>query len=137
MEPDWDEVTASGNSASARVLVVDDSSAFLDAAAALVSAAPSLRLVGVAASGEDALELLPELKPDLVLLDIHMPRMDGVETARIIRTDRPEAVVVLVSAEPAGFEAAGRAAGAVAVLDKRRLAPGTLEELWAEHRREP
>lgn len=121
----------------ARVLAVDDSPAFVHAAASLVSAAPSLRLVGAAASGDDAMELLTELKPDLVLLDVHMPGLDGVETARLIRDERPEAVVVLVSADPAGFETAGRAAGAVAVLDKRRLSSSMLEELWSKHRPEP
>jgi DNA-binding NarL/FixJ family response regulator len=118
----------------ARVLVVDDSPVFLDAAASIVLATPSLDLVGVAASGARAIELLPELKPDLVLLDIHMPDLDGIETAAVIRAEQPDAVVVLVSAQPEGFEASGRAAGAKAVLAKRGLCPATLEALWAQHR---
>ena len=120
----------------ARVLVVDDSSAFRDVATSLVSAAPSLRLVGLAASGAEAIELLPQLKPDLVLLDFRMPGMDGIETARIVRQERPDALVVLVSAVVADLEPAARAAGAAAVLGKHELCPDTLEALWAEHGRD-
>ena len=117
-----------------RVLVVDDSALFRRTVASLVSAARELRLVGVAASGEEAIELLPDVRPDLVLLDIHMPGLDGVETARIIRQQRPESVVALISAEPAGFEPAARSAGVAALLNKADVCPGTLEELWLKHR---
>ena len=125
---------AARNGRRARVLVVDDSPVFVDAASCIVLASSSLHLVGVAASGARAIELLPELKPDLVLLDVHMPDMDGIETAAIITAERPEVVVVLVSAEPEGFEASGLAVGAKAVLAKRGLCPSTLEALWSQHR---
>ena len=117
-----------------RVLVVDDSELFRSTAVSVVAAASKLRLVGQAASGEEALELLTDVKPDLVLLDIHMPGLNGVETARIIREQRPETVVALISAEPAGFEAAARSAGVAALLNKADLFPGTLDELWLKHR---
>jgi CheY-like chemotaxis protein len=65
-----------------------------------------------------------------------MPGIDGAETARIIRRERPEAVVVLVSAEVAGLESAGRSAGAVAVVAKHELCLDSLEALWSEHRRD-
>jgi len=117
-----------------RVLVVDDNELFRSTAVSLVSAARELRLVGQAASGEEALELLTDVKPDLVLLDIHMPGLDGVETARIIREQRPETVVALISAEPAGFEAAARSAGVAALLNKADVRPRTLDELRLEHR---
>jgi len=118
------------------VLVVDDSPVFLEVAASLVSAAPSLRLIGVAPSGADAIEVLPKLRPDFVLVDFNMPGIDGAETAAVIGKECPEAVVVIISAEPAGLEFAARASGAVAVLDKRGLGPGVLEALWAKHRPE-
>lgn len=117
----------------ARVLVVDDSEIFLRAAASIVSAVDGLHLVGTATSGEEAIRLLPQLKPDLVLLDIHMSGLDGNETARIIRRNEPRTVVVLVSCEPTGASEAARAAGAVALLDKRNLVPSTLQALWLEH----
>jgi two-component system, chemotaxis family, protein-glutamate methylesterase/glutaminase len=116
------------------VLAVDDSEIFLRVANSVVSSTTGLRLVGTATSGEEAIRLLPELKPDLVLLDIHMPGLDGFETARIIARESPETVIVLVSAEPAGLEADSEAAGAVALLDKVGLGPGLLDELWLKHR---
>jgi two-component system chemotaxis response regulator CheB len=116
------------------VLVVDDSEIFLRVADSVVSATTSLRLVGTAASGEEAVELLPDLQPDLVLLDIHMPGLDGFETARIMARESPRTVVVLVSAEPDGLETQAESAGAVALLDKVGLLPSALDDLWSKHR---
>ena len=118
----------------ARVLVVDDSAVFLHAARSLVSAAGQLRLAGSAASGREALRLLPQLKPDLVLLDIHMPGLDGIETARVIHRHDPKILIVLISLEPEGFTDSARSAGAVALLDKADLRPATLDALWLKHR---
>jgi len=117
----------------ARVLAVDDSEIFLRVADSVVSATTALRLVGTATSGEEALRLLPDLQPDLVMLDIHMPGIDGFETARQIRGESPQTVVVLVSAEPSGLEAAADSAGAVALVDKVDLGPELIDELWLEH----
>lgn len=116
-----------------RVLVVDDSEAVLNTVAPLVSAARELRLAGTATSGEEAIRLLPRLKPDLVLLDVHMPGLNGVETARVIRRRSPQTVVVLFSAEPAGLAGVAQSAGAVALLGKADLRSGTLDELWLKH----
>jgi CheY-like chemotaxis protein len=117
----------------ARVLAVDDSEIFLGVADSVVGATTWLRLVGTATSGEEALRLLPELQPDLVLLDIHMPGIDGLETSRIIRRESPQTVVVLVSAEPSGLEAAAESAGAVAILDKVDLGPELIDQLWLKN----
>jgi CheY-like chemotaxis protein len=117
----------------ARVLVVDDSEVFQQVGASLVSEAQALRLVGVAASGEEALELLPELKPDLVLLDVQMPGLGGLETARIIGRESPETVVILVSADPGSIAADAPSTGAAAFLSKSDLSPRTLDELWRKH----
>jgi CheY-like chemotaxis protein len=118
----------------ARVLAVDDSEIFLGVAASIVGATTELRLVGTASSGEEAVRILPDVHPDLVLLDIHMPGMDGFETAVIIRDRSPQTVIVFVSAEPNGLEAAADAAGAVAVLDKVKLDARVLDDLWLKHR---
>lgn len=117
----------------ARVLAVDDSETFLSVADSVVSSSAGLCLVGTAASGEEAIRLLADLRPDLVLLDVHMPGIDGFETARIIRDESPEAVVVIVSADPDGLEADAASAGAVAILGKVDLSPDALGELWLEH----
>jgi CheY-like chemotaxis protein len=117
----------------ARVLAVDDSETFLQVADSVVSGTTGLRLVGTAASGEEALKLLPHLQPDLVLLDVHMPGIGGIETASIIGRDSPQTVVVLVSAEPGGLAAAAKSVGAVAILSKVDLSPDMLDQLWLKH----
>lgn len=116
-----------------RVLVVDDSEIFRRVGSSLVSEAEGLRLVGVAACGEEAIRLLPELKPDLVLLDVHMPGLGGLETARIIRRESPTTVVILVSADPRSVAADAPSTGAAAFLSKTDLSPRVLDELWLEH----
>jgi two-component system, NarL family, invasion response regulator UvrY len=116
-----------------RVLVVDDSDAFLGAAAAVLARTRELGLVGTTTSGPAAIELMPSLRPDLVLLDIHMPGLDGIETARIIHRRYPKTVIVLVSTDPEGNEAAARSVGAAALLSKADLRPGTLDSLWLKH----
>lgn len=116
-----------------RVLVVDDSGVFRQVAHSVVSATTRLRPFGEAGSGEEAIALLPDLQPDLVLLDVHMPGLDGVETALAIHRERPRTVVVLMSADPVALGEAGRSAHAVAVLDKAALLPKTLDEIWLQH----
>jgi DNA-binding NarL/FixJ family response regulator len=115
------------------VLVVDDSEMFRQVAATLVSEAHGIRLIGVAASGEEAIRLLPDLKPDLVLLDVHMPGLGGLETAPLIRRESPDTVVVLVSADPESVAVDLRSIGAAAFVSKIDLSPGKLEELCLEH----
>jgi CheY-like chemotaxis protein len=116
-----------------RVLAVDDSDVFLRVAASVISDTSGLRLVGAAGSGEEAIRLLAELQPDLVLVDLNMPGMDGIETTRIIRRDEPRTTVIVVSADLAGLSDVARAAGAAATLDKRDFLPHTLDALWLEH----
>ena len=118
----------------ARVLVVDPSDAFLRVAASVISATSSLRLVGAVGSGEEAIRLLPTLRPDLVLLDFQMPGMDGIQTTRIIRRDEPRTVVIVISAELDGLSDLARAAGAATTLDKRDFVPNTLNTLWQAHK---
>jgi CheY-like chemotaxis protein len=116
-----------------RVLVVDDSDVFLAAAASVISDTSTLRLVGAVGSGEEAIRLLPQLRPDLVLLDFQMPGMDGIQTTLIIRPDGPRTVVIVISADLAGRGDVARAAGAATTLDKRDFVPHTLDALWLEH----
>jgi CheY-like chemotaxis protein len=117
----------------ARVLVADDSDVFLRVAASVISATSTLRLVGAVGSGREAIRLIPQLRPDLVVLDFRMPGMDGVQTTRIIRRDEPRTVVIVISAEPEGLSNAARAAGAAATLHKRDFVPSTLDALWLKH----
>jgi CheY-like chemotaxis protein len=116
-----------------RVLVVDDSEVFRQTAASLVSAARGVHLVGVAASGEEAIRLLPQLNPDLVLLDVQMPGLNGLETAPLIRQQSPNTVVVLVSADPGSIAVDPESVGAAGFLSKAALSPRKLEEIALEH----
>jgi DNA-binding NarL/FixJ family response regulator len=76
------------------VLVVDDSVLPRAAAKAMLSSAPNLRLVGEASSGAEALGAVEALKPDLILMDVHMPEMDGPATAKAVLGKHPEIKVV-------------------------------------------
>ena len=77
-----------------RVLVVDDSVLPRTAARAMLGSASDLRLVGEASSGPEALSAMESLKPDLVLMDVHMPGMDGPATARALLTRYPETKII-------------------------------------------
>jgi two-component system, NarL family, invasion response regulator UvrY len=112
------------------VLTVDDQAVFRSVARELVAATPGFAQVGEAASGAEALSAVATLHPQLVLLDVRMPGMDGVETARRIRSVYPDAVVVLVSADDADEETA-HACGAATWVRKQELGPSRLRRLWA------
>lgn len=118
------------------VLAVDDQEVFRRTARRLLDAAPGFELVGEAASGAEALRKAAELRPDLVLLDVRMPEMDGIETAR--RLAGAGAVVVLISLEELP-ELPGSLAsvGAAAFLHKQELSVAMLEVTWAAHGRGP
>jgi len=77
-----------------RVVVVDDSIVPRTAARAMLEASPDLRLVGEASSGREALRAIHSLRPDLVLMDVNMPEMDGPSTARAVLDNHPEVKIV-------------------------------------------
>jgi two-component system, NarL family, invasion response regulator UvrY len=117
------------------VLAVDDQAIFLRTARSLIAATPGFEQVGEASSGAEALELATELHPDLVLLDVRMPGMDGLETARRLVEVEPDTTVVLISLEeiPALPSTLGDA-GAAAYVRKQDLSTRTLRELWVSRK---
>jgi CheY-like chemotaxis protein len=115
-----------------RVLVVDDQAVVRDAARMMLEASPGFRPVGEAASGAEALAAIERLDPDLVLLDVRMPDMDGVETARRIQSTGRAPVVILMSTEDGGHV---ESCGAAAFLPKQRLKGAVLRQLWEQHGR--
>jgi DNA-binding NarL/FixJ family response regulator len=105
-----------------RVLVVDDSPAVLSAVVSLLSTVGGIEVVGTAASGLEALERADGLGPDLVLVDLAMPGINGLEVTRRLasRAERPRVLVMTLHGERAYRDAALRA-GAEAVLLKDQL----------------
>ncbi len=102
-----------------RVLIVDDSAYVRKAVRQMLSRSPFIDVVGAARDGEEALELVEQLNPDVVTLDLTMPRSDGLDFLKKQMARRPVPVIVLSSASESG-DAAMRAldAGAVAVVQK-------------------
>jgi DNA-binding NarL/FixJ family response regulator len=115
------------------VLIVDDQAPFRRAARAVVTATPGFEVVGDAETGEQAVEMVEELSPNLVLMDINMPGINGIEATRRIRQAHPEVVVMLVSTYQADdLPADARDCGAATYVNKEDLAPAILEDVWAK-----
>jgi DNA-binding NarL/FixJ family response regulator len=119
------------------VLVVDDHDAFRQIARAVVEATAQLVVVGEASSGEAGIDLAAVEEPDLVLMDVRMPGIGGVEAARRVRAILPSCVIVLISVDGADAVSAPLSAcGADAMLSKHALTPAALTRLWHRHRRD-
>jgi two-component system invasion response regulator UvrY len=116
------------------VLAVDDQAVFRHTARELIAATTGFQQVAEAASGEQALRLAAELHPDLVLVDVRMPGMDGIETARRLIDQGHGAVIVLVSLEGlVDLPSAVTQTGAAAHIRKQDLSPRVLRRLWLAH----
>jgi two-component system response regulator AlgR len=112
-----------------RVLVVDDQEPFRRAMATVVEATDGFVLVGSAASGEESLAAAVELNPQLVLMDVHLPGIDGIEAARQLASRPGGPVVVLLSTyDEDQFDLTG--SGAAAYVPKATFGPDRLSEVW-------
>lgn len=118
-----------------RVIFADDQEVCRAAIRELIEATPGLALVGEATSGQEAIDVVTELRPDLVLMDVRMPGVNGFEAATILVQSRRDLVLVLMSADPIelppGFPPNG---GQVLVVTKQELSPRTLLDLWHARR---
>ena len=115
------------------MLVADDRAAFRSAVRLLLRTARRLELVGEADCGEQALAIMNDCNPDLVLVDVRMPGMGGISTTRAIKGRRPSTVVVLISSShPSELPLEASHCGADAVIWKRDLRPGVLEAVWLQ-----
>ncbi len=111
-----------------RVFIADDHASYRDGMARLLGAQPGLDVVGEAADGTAALSDILRLQPDVALVDVRMPGLDGLEVCRRLRANgsAPHTRVVLITVAPDGaLAAAATDAGAVALLAKE-AAPGAL-----------
>jgi two-component system, NarL family, invasion response regulator UvrY len=114
------------------VLVVDDQTPFRLAAKAVLRRLEEFELAGEASSGDEAVELVDRLRPELVLMDINMPQMNGIEATRRILAAHPGTVVLLCSTYDIGdLPPEAGASGAAGYLHKERLAADLLRRMWA------
>jgi two-component system, NarL family, invasion response regulator UvrY len=114
-----------------RVVIVDDQPPFRDAARLVFDLLDDFEVVGEATSGEEALALMDGQATDLVLMDINLPGMSGVEATRRLRAAHPEVVTVLVSTYEAEDLPSGAASsGALAYVHKEHLDADLVEQLW-------
>jgi DNA-binding NarL/FixJ family response regulator len=103
------------------VVLVEDNEVFRESLELMLEATPDIRVVASVPDGEAALDLCPQVDPDVVLVDYRLPGLDGVETTAGIRSRCPRAAVVVLTATVESGEAAALfEAGAVACLTKDR-----------------
>ena len=120
-----------------RVLVVDDQTLFREALTTLLDVREEVQVVGAAADGVQALELVATLRPDVVLMDLRMPVLDGVATTRRLRVEHPEVRVLVLTTFDGDDEVfPALRAGAVGYLLKDATAPRLLEAVLAAARGE-
>ena len=120
------------------VLVVDDQAPFRLAARAVVRRAEGFELAGEAASGEEAVTLATDLRPALVLMDINMPGINGIEATRQIVANLPETVVFLCSTyQLSDLPPDAITSGARAYVNKEEFGAESLRRMWDEREAAP
>jgi DNA-binding NarL/FixJ family response regulator len=104
------------------VVLADDDRGFVESLRGMVDERPRLSVVGVAGDGLEAIELVDELAPEAVVIDLHMPRLDGVSALARMRQDHPRLCLIAITADTAPeLHRAAEEAGADAVLMKDEL----------------
>ena len=112
------------------VVLADDDEAYLESLRTLVEQQPALHVVGMARDGIDAIESVDELDPDAVVIDLHMPRLDGVAAVAHLRTEHPHLCLIALTGDPdTALHKATAEAGADAVMLKSELLDGLSERI--------
>jgi two-component system nitrate/nitrite response regulator NarL len=113
-----------------RVLIADDHRLFAEALEAILAGEDGIEVVGRARNGEEALDLAVKLKPDVILMDIAMPIVDGVEATKQIRKKVRKARVLMLTGSNARTDVArAREAGAAAYVTKDRIAAQRIDAI--------
>ena len=121
-----------------RVLVVDDHVLFAQALSAMLDAEPTVEVVGLATNGADAIEQVERLEPDVVLMDISMPGLDGFEATRQILARRPATKVLILTGSDASQDvAAAREAGAAGYVTKDQIGAELVDAILDAARARP
>jgi two-component system response regulator YesN len=112
-----------------RVIVADDEPEFREWLRSLMENSEDFQLVGEAKTGNEAIYLIPSVKPDLVIADMYMPDPDGLEVARYVQSHFSGIKAILVSAyEERVYERLAREEGALAFIPKARLSLDALRQ---------
>ena len=115
-----------------RVLLADDDARFIESLKPLIENQPELTVIAAAENGLHAIELADELHPDAVVIDLHMPLLDGVSAVARLRKDHPHLCLIALTGDPdTQLHDAVREAGADAVLQKGELVETLFERLSA------
>jgi DNA-binding NarL/FixJ family response regulator len=119
-----------GKNSRIRVLIADDHRLFAEALEAILGADRRIEVVGTAGDGREAVALYKELEPDVVLMDISMPVMDGIEAARAIREDRESARILMLTGSNSRTDVdRARQAGAAGYVTKDRIAAELIDAI--------
>ena len=114
-----------------RVLIVDDQALFRRVMSAVVDETEGFVLVGCAASGEESIVAARVVRPDLILMDVNLPGIDGMEATRRLREETTAATVVLLSTyDEDDWDGQAEECGAVAYVAKSAFGPDTLAAVW-------
>jgi two-component system, NarL family, invasion response regulator UvrY len=134
MPENADHALRHGNGNGVRVLTVDDQAIFRSVARDVIAATPGFEAAGEAGSGEEAITAVARLHPDMVLIDVRMPGIGGIEAARRIAAAHPETVVVLISIEdPEEVGYGAERSGVAELVRKQDFGPALLRRLWEAH----
>jgi DNA-binding NarL/FixJ family response regulator len=113
-----------------RVLIADDHALFAEALEAILGQDPRVEVVAKASNGREAVDLALALEPTITLMDISMPRMDGIEAARLIREALPDAAVLMLTGSNSSVDVdRARQAGVAGYITKDRIAAQLIEAI--------
>ena len=119
-----------------KVLIVDDQASYRSAAEMVVSLTEGFEVIGLAEDGERGVEMALAIEPDLVLMDINMPGIDGLEATRQIRAQDGPPVLIFSTYEASEFTDKAVAAGAIGFVSKSDFDPSVLAAVWSRGRPE-